>query len=321
MSRLRNLSTGKRLSVLGFAEAAAVVLALLSIATLFNEWHRLLELFAHFRAQYLLIAFLLLVLFAAVRRLKMAALMLLVFLLSAVQVLPFYMEREASVDGAVAIKIFHANVKRSNQQPAAFLEQLRTENPDLVVIQEMTPVWLAAMKTLQASYPYSIAKAQQGAFGLGLFSKLPLENAKIVSAPPLDLPEIRAELRVRDRVVGFASAHPMPPMGLAAFEARNQQLSALANDLSAMQPTRILVGDLNITPWSANYQDLERASGMQNARAGFGLAPTFPVFFAPAGIPIDHVLVSDDIGVTDFRVGADTGSDHWPLLVTLQLPH
>jgi endonuclease/exonuclease/phosphatase family metal-dependent hydrolase len=37
-------------------------------------------------------------------------------------------------------------------------------------------------------------------------------------------------------------------------------------------------------------------------------------------IPIDHVVVSPEVRVTDRRVGPDVGSDHLPVEATLAIP-
>ena len=104
------------------------------------------------------------------------------------------------------------------------------------------------------------------------------------------------------------------------LRARNEQMENLGNEVGVMRRPTILMGDLNITAWAPTYQAFEKATGLRNARKGFGLVPTFPVFLPIAGIPIDHVLVSDEIAVLEFRQGTRTGSDHWPIIVTLRLP-
>ena len=40
----------------------------------------------------------------------------------------------------------------------------------------------------------------------------------------------------------------------------------------------------------------------------------------PLRVPIDHVLVSSELGVASYAVGRDFGSDHLPLFATLRLP-
>ena len=309
----------KAVSFNGMIEAAAIVLTVFSIGTLFAEWHRTIELFSHFRLQYLGSSLVLLLVFAVLRRRNYSLLLAAMLLLNAWFVLPWYVGDDRPEVNGQEIKILQANVLRNNKETTALLAQIDAEKPDLVILLEMTPPWLQAMQLLSAEYPYSIAEAQEGAFGIGLFSKLPLEDARIVHAPPVGLPEIRAVVLIGEHRVSLASAHPMPPIGRASIEARNAQLAALGEELGMSTGPRVFIGDLNISMWAPTYLAFEKASGLRNGRKGFGLVPTFPVFFPVAAIPIDHCLVSEEIEVLEFRTGARTGSDHWPIIVTLAL--
>jgi endonuclease/exonuclease/phosphatase family metal-dependent hydrolase len=58
-------------------------------------------------------------------------------------------------------------------------------------------------------------------------------------------------------------------------------------------------------------------TGLRDPRAEFGLGFTWPTFFPLLGIPIDHCLVSADLGVAQYRRLADFGSDHYPVLARL----
>ncbi len=311
----------KTVSLPGLFAAAAIVLALFSVGTLFAEWHRNLELFSHFRLQYFVSSLLLLAVFAMLRRRNFSLLLVALVLLNAWFVLPWYVgdDRTAAVASGGTIKILQANVLHKNTETTALLAQIDAEKPDLVILLEMTPLWLQAMQSLRAEYPYSVTEAQQGPFGIGLFSKLPLEDAKIVQAPPVGLPEIRVTVLMGEQQVRLASAHPMPPVGRANIEARNLQLAALGNDLGRSARPMVFIGDLNTSMWAPTYLAFEQASGLRNGRKGFGLIPTYPTFLPIAGIPIDHCLVSEEFKVLEFRTGARIGSDHWPIIVTLAL--
>ncbi|MDA0275619.1 MAG: hypothetical protein O3A06_12010 [Proteobacteria bacterium] len=56
-------------------------------------------------------------------------------------------------------------------------------------------------------------------------------------------------------------------------------------------------------------------------RRASGLAPTWPASAAGLmGVPIDHLLVTCQWRVVAGRAGPNLGSDHLPVLATLELP-
>ncbi len=86
---------------------------------------------------------------------------------------------------------------------------------------------------------------------------------------------------------------------------------------SASEPTLpvILVGDLNLTPWSPHLATFEQASHLRRAVTGWNLTPTwyrFPAF--PFGLVLDHALISEHLICNRHQVGSDMGSliiDQW----------
>ena len=82
---------------------------------------------------------------------------------------------------------------------------------------------------------------------------------------------------------------------------------------------KILLGDLNITPWSYFFGRLLRTANLRDPSVGIGFKTTWPVGQILLRIPIDHCLVSPEIAVEDRRVGTDVGSDHFPLVVDFAL--
>jgi endonuclease/exonuclease/phosphatase (EEP) superfamily protein YafD len=113
-------------------------------------------------------------------------------------------------------------------------------------------------------------------------------------------------------------AHVLAPTGPGRAALRNRQLGKIAKRLREdTSAERILVGDLNSTPWSPYYSDLVSVAALKNAAHGFGYHATWPATLRLFGIPIDHCLVSGGLRVRSFRTGRDFGSDHLPLIVDL----
>ncbi|MDX1515990.1 MAG: endonuclease/exonuclease/phosphatase family protein [Woeseiaceae bacterium] len=308
-------------------ELGLVLTVLVSIVTVFDDQHRYVELFAHFRMQYFVASAAFVLVFIALKWRNYALLGIAATIFNGYYVIPWYLPpgllsgagaAAESADGT-PVKLMQANVRRSNGDSARFVQLVTDEAPDILVIQEATPAWLSSLDGIASDYPYTLSEARDDSFGIALFSKFPLDSAAIVASHPRGYPEVIATALVGGKRINLIGTHPMPPIGASSTADRNLQLDATAQLAARTPRPLIVIGDLNTTMWAFQYRRFEETSGLTNARAGHGIAPTWPTFFPPALIPIDHCLVSDDIDVVDVRVGRSIGSDHLPLIVEIRL--
>jgi endonuclease/exonuclease/phosphatase (EEP) superfamily protein YafD len=301
-------------------QAVAAVTAVVSVATMFDELHRLLELFAHFRLQYLVASALLTVAFAILRRYSWLALMAATTLLNLWPVAPWYVATAAARAATdTPLKLLTANVEGENEDTERLIDLVRSQAPDLVFLQEVTGHWAAAIEALGAAYPYRHVVARDDHFGIAVLSRLPLLRIETMQSPPLGLPSLLVELDLHGRNVTFINTHAMPPIGRFGYEARNRQLLDMAATVLSIDGPVVLAGDMNTTMWGNHYRQFIATTGLRNARQGFGVVPSWPTTLPFAMIPIDQCLVSADFAVLDMRSGPRFGSDHLPLIISIAL--
>jgi endonuclease/exonuclease/phosphatase (EEP) superfamily protein YafD len=219
------------------------------------------------------------------------------------------------------VRIMLANVYMRNHEYATFLAAVREERPDVLVVQEMTRAWLRELEPLRAEYPFVNALPNSGGSGMAVFSRLPMTDAEVLAFyGPSYMPGMLVRLVVDDRPFTLLALHPPTPTRSDKFARRNVQLAAAAARIRATDGPRVLVGDLNVTPWSPYFADLVRDSGLEDARVGAGIWTTWPMPMPwPLRIPIDHCLTGGGVRVEAFRTGPPVGSDHRPIVVDLAI--
>jgi endonuclease/exonuclease/phosphatase (EEP) superfamily protein YafD len=86
----------------------------------------------------------------------------------------------------------------------------------------------------------------------------------------------------------------------------------------------VLAGDWNMPAHSAFFRNFFATTGYRFARPGLWLPvtrfATRLARFGYFGSTIDHVAVSPQVRVTDWKRGSDIGSNHLPVIVDLALP-
>ena len=82
----------------------------------------------------------------------------------------------------------------------------------------------------------------------------------------------------------------------------------------------VVLGDLNVTPWSPWFRRLLEAGGLADL-AGGPHRPTWAPAPVPAalGLALDHVLATPGIRLLSRRLGPRLGSDHRPVVVHLEV--
>jgi endonuclease/exonuclease/phosphatase (EEP) superfamily protein YafD len=292
-----------------------------TIAGFASQFGWLLELTSHFRVQYFFTLVIITIWLASLKKLAAATVCAVFAIVNLTLILPFYlpMGAMAQENSTPVLRALLLNVNARNQNHDRVIQEITANDPHILVLLEVTPTWANELESLQKSYPYRLIAPQQGNFGIALLSKLPWKTAAIVPFGAIDRPSVVAEFQVYDQLVTLVGTHPSPPMSPSKARQRNQQLQRIANFLRPKENPVLLVGDLNISPWSYYFGQLLKNANLRNSAYGWGVMPTWPAGFAVLWIPIDHFLVSEDITIHQRRNGSAVGSDHYPVIVDFSL--
>jgi endonuclease/exonuclease/phosphatase (EEP) superfamily protein YafD len=211
-----------------------------------------------------------------------------------------------------------SNVYVHSQQYSR-LERLIDElQPDVIGLIEVNSEWLRKLDYLRSAYAFHFEVPDETSFGLALYSKLPLSNARILNLGESGTSAIEATMETPDGEIKLILAHPMSPLDAVHVQRRNAQLRALGRYVSEQNRPVVLAGDLNSTMWNRHYREFAEVGSLHNARARHGVGPTWPAV-PLLGVPIDHVLATAPVQFRNFRVLDDVGSDHLPVSVEFSL--
>ncbi len=306
-------------SVSGLLTAAGLVACAGTLFGFLGRFWWFFDLFSHFRVQYLAGLGLLGILLLPCRCRGTAAAFFAGALVNAVCVLPLFFGADtAPPPGSRALRAMLLNVNTHTGNPALVKQVIEELAPDILVLEEISDRWVAELEWLATSHPHRRVQPRRDNFGIGLYSKLPISDDRVVSIGGAEVPSIIAALDVDGTRLTVIATHPLPPGGAAYSHWRNEQLEQLPEHIPASQSV-LLLGDLNVTPWNVHFRRLVKRSGLVDSSRGRGVQPTWPSGNPLLWIPIDHCLHSADLVVVDKRVGPKVGSDHYPVIVDVAI--
>ena len=310
----------KSVTLIGLVSAIGCVTAVATVLGFLGQFHWLLDLFAHFRVQYV-IALAFVVAALVVCHAPYRAFFYGVFLaVNLAGVAPYYLPAGEQPNAAdETLRAVYFNVNTANKRYTDTIAFLQQVNADIVLLEEVDASWLAALKVLESRYPHSVTVPRGDNFGIALFSRWPLTSSEIVNIGDAGVPAILAGIDTPQGELLVLGIHTLPPVSLEYVTERDRQLAAIADTVGQNERATLVLGDLNTTPWSAHFKRLLDKSGLKDCGLGFGLQPTWPTSNWTLLIPIDHCLKSSQVSIVDKFTLPDLGSDHLPSVVDFKL--
>ncbi len=224
------------------------------------------------------------------------------------------------VTAPTPLRIVVWNAFVGNPDPQSIARLAADSDADVVAILEWSERLGQGLEGLRTSHPYFEEVPFGDAFGIAMYSRIPGTLDLIPLPGPV--PALRFRPHDQRLPVDLWAVHTLPPLGREYQAIRDQQLVAVGQqvrDDGGRLP--IVCGDLNITPWADQYQQLLATAELVDSRCGFGYAATWPSRLGWFGIPIDQVAVDKRIGVSERTVQfASPGSDHAAVRIELQVP-
>jgi endonuclease/exonuclease/phosphatase (EEP) superfamily protein YafD len=306
--------------------ALAVAAAVHPVATLLARWDWHADVLTSFGLPAQAITLLALIVSLQRRRFLLAGPLLGLAVFQITPLVPLYRPSSIGPDPTrpERLRILSVNVLETNANYAAVAALIRRERPDIVGLIEMTPEWMAGLAAtgVDRDYPYR-QDWPFGGMGMSLWVRGDRPRPELLAGATGFSPAMVARLDWAGQRRTVWLVHPMNPFyaGAGSLTEIDALGRAIARERGraehvASSDSTIVFGDLNRTDGSPHFGRFLDQARLRDTRLGFGPQPSWPAWLHYR-IAIDHAFVSDDLAVTDRRLGPRVGSDHLPLIVEL----
>jgi endonuclease/exonuclease/phosphatase (EEP) superfamily protein YafD len=233
---------------------------------------------------------------------------------------PREVQRARDGDPARQLSLVFSNVLQTNRQADRVLAALRAADADLVLCVETDDWWQARLDALAATHPHAVRCALPNTYGMLLYSRLALEDARVEFLVERDIPSIQATVRLRNgQPVWLNCVHPRPPAPGESDESveRDAELLLVGRRVCGATVPVVVCGDLNDVAWSRTTRLFQKVSRLVDPRKGRGFFGTFHARYPGFRYPLDHVFHSEDFRFVALRRLGYVGSDHFPVYAAL----
>ncbi|MEH0152737.1 endonuclease/exonuclease/phosphatase family protein [Limibacter armeniacum] len=236
----------------------------------------------------------------------------------------------ANVTEGVELEMMTYNVFFRNKNPLAVIRQITKRNPEILVLQEVTPKWKKTLsEQLSRVYPYNAIYIQDGTHGIACFSKYPILSDKLLlNSNQLPFAQV-LDISIKDKRLQLFNVHLASPavavehpdkfmeLYKANYELRKTQLDEimrLAKISRNKTDAQVLIGDLNTMSFEPLYRDLNAEWVNLYSEKGEGWGLNFPnLAKVQPFVTLDYIFIRGQLQAVGAEVISGGSSDHLPV--------
>jgi len=228
----------------------------------------------------------------------------------------------ALADSSRRFRFVVSNVLMENRDGDRWLRVMREADPDVIAAVETDGWWAETARALADDYPHHVEVPQDDTYGMLVYSKLPLTSTEVRHLVEQEVPSLFLTVELRSgEPVSLVVLHPRPPRPDIQQDSdlRDAELVLAGRDVAQHEGPVVVAGDLNDVAWSHTTRLFQELSGLLDPRVGRGTFSTFHADHWWLRYPLDHVFHSDHFALRELRRLDHVGSDHFPMLIELEM--
>jgi hypothetical protein len=312
---------GLRTALIIFLLIGGGIAAALTVAAFFGDTWWLFDVVANFRWQLFWGLIVAAILYTLVTRGIASIVFLAAALVNAWLIVPLWFGAQPAATGEDGVRVVHADVYPGVDDSDFLMRWLYESDADLILVAGTTADRITPL--VADGSPYSILVAPDrsdvpGIVALGT-KDWPVD---VTYTEGLAEPVYRITVGANGETIevvttwGDLSSNSKESHRLAA------RLEAVAVAVKAASHPVAVIGNLGTTRWTQGMRTLRDDTDMRDATEGSGYLSTWPVSDIPLiggwmGIPIDVVLMTDEITPLELATGPDIGAGHLPVTVVI----
>ena len=213
------------------------------------------------------------------------------------------------------LKLLTFNVFHLNGNESAVASEILSHNADIVILTEFGPDKRLLRARMARAYASVNSCGKHWRCSMAIYSRYRL-IAKMQKFPGIGKGSgwLRSTIRVGGRTINVIGTHIVSPRRDPA--ANIAELDALARLVRRTGGPMIVAGDFNTTLWANAFRRFRINSGLVHMGHLLPTWPMRPIAFPQLGI--DHVFTTPDLKVTHLQSGRAAGSDHAPVIATVE---